>query len=283
MAGDRRWIPDDMDTGRPSIARVYDYALGGGHNLASDRAVFEQLMAIQPRIREIAWTNRAFLRRVVLFMVESGITQFLDLGSGIPTVGNVHEIAQKANPECRVVYVDREDVAVAHSQLLLECNPLATVVEADIVAVDKVLNHPETRALLDFGQPVGVLALTVGHYVSDKEVQDVFERYRDAVVPGSMLGISHATDDVAEVRANEVASTAAAASGDGMYTRPRAEITRLFGDFDLVEPGLVAPSAWRPDRVPPIGDRPTSDGLWAAVGVKGGLTPLQRARPGADR
>ncbi|MFD1050476.1 SAM-dependent methyltransferase, partial [Kibdelosporangium lantanae] len=183
MAGDRRWIPDDMDTGRPSIARVYDYALGGGHNLASDRAVFEQLMAIQPRIREIAWTNRAFLRRVVLFMVESGITQFLDLGSGIPTVGNVHEIAQKANPECRVVYVDREDVAVAHSQLLLECNPLATVVEADIVAVDKVLNHPETRALLDFGQPVGVLALTVGHYVSDKEVQDVFERYRDAVVP----------------------------------------------------------------------------------------------------
>jgi hypothetical protein len=275
MAGDRRWIPDDMDTGRPSVARIYDYALGGGHNLATDRAVFDQLMAVQPRIREMAWTNRAFLRRVVLFMVESGIRQFLDLGSGIPTVGNVHEIAQKGDPACRVVYVDREDMAVAHSQLLLECNPLATVVEADIRAVDRVLNHPETRALLDFDQPVGVLALTVGHYVPDKDVQDVFEGYRDAVAPGSMLGISHVTDDFAEIRAHEMINTATAAGGDDAYARSRAEITRLFGDFDLVEPGMVAPSTWRPDSLPPTSERPTSDCYWAAVGVKGRQGTLQ--------
>src|SRR6185295_14369475 len=104
-----RWIPENMDSSRPSAARIYDYALGGGHNLAVDRAVFDQIAAIQPNVREIAWNNRSFLRRVVLFMIDAGIRQFLDLGSGIPTVGNVHEIAQKADPTCRVVYVDRED------------------------------------------------------------------------------------------------------------------------------------------------------------------------------
>src|SRR3954468_20364309 len=273
MAGDRRWVTDNMETERPSIARIYDYALGGAHNLASDRAAFEQLMAIQPRIREMSWTNRAFLRRVVLFMVETGIRQFLALGSGTPTVGNVHEIAQKAAPACRVVYVDREDIAVAHSQLLLECNPLATVIEADIASVDLVLDHPETRALLDLGRPVGVLAMTVGHYLPGEYVRDVFQAYRDAVAPGSMLGISHVTDEFAEMKANEVIDAATAASGDGLYARSRAEITRLFGDFDLVEPGVVAPSTWRPDNVPPPCERPTSDCFWAAVAVKG--------RPGA--
>jgi S-adenosyl methyltransferase len=274
MAGDSRWIPDDLDTQRPSIARIYDYALGGGHNLASDRAVFEQLLVIQPKLREIAWNNRAFMRRVVLFMIEAGFKQFLDLGSGIPTVGNVHEIAQKIDPACRVVYVDREDVAVAHSQLLLEGNPLATIVEADITRPGRVLRHRDTLGLLDFEQPLGVLALTVGHYVGNHEVLDVFERYRDALAPGSMLGISHITNDFAQVKADEVIEATVHAGGDGLYARSRAEILRLFGDFEMVEPGLVAPSVWRPDSLPPTTTAPEDDGMWAGVAVKRGSTDL---------
>jgi hypothetical protein len=268
MAGDRRWIPDDLDTHRPSVARIYDYALGGGHNLASDRAVFDQLLLIQPNMREMAWSNRAFLRRVVLFMVESGIRQFLDLGSGIPTVGNVHEIAQKVDPACRVVYVDREDVSVAHSQLLLECNPLAAIVEADITLPNRVLRHPDTLRLLDFSQPMGVLALTVGQYVADDEVLDVFERYRDAVVPGSMLGISHFADDFEQVKAHEIIETAEKAGGDSAHPRSHAEIQQLFGDFEMVDPGLVPPSGWRPDNLPPAAAVPQHDGLWAGVAIK---------------
>ena len=268
MAGDRRWIPDDLDTQRPSIARIYDYALGGGHNLASDRAVFEQLLAIQPNMREIAWNNRAFMRRAVLFMIESGIRQFLDLGSGIPTVGNVHEIAQRIEPSCRVVYVDREDVAVAHSQLLLECNPLATIVEADITLPGRVLRHRDTLRLLDFSQPLGVLALTVGHYVDDDQVLGVFERYRDALVPGSMLGISHITDDFERVKTHEMIETAIRAGGDGLHARSHVQIQRLFGDFEMAEPGLVPPSSWRPDSVPPVTMAPEDDGMWAGVAVK---------------
>jgi hypothetical protein len=266
MAGERGWIPEDIDVRRPSSARIYDYALGGGHNLASDRAAFDELIKIQPKLREMAWTNRAFLRRVVLFMVKSGIRQFLDLGSGIPTVGNVHEIAQKADPETHVVYVDRDDVAVAHSQLLLECNPLATIVEADITRPGLVLRHPDTLRLLDFDRPIGILALTIGHYIQQHEVQEVFGAYRDAVAPGSMLGLSHITDDFEQF--NEAVATASKASGDGYFPRSKDEIQTLFGDFELCEPGVVPPSIWHPEPVPPMSSRPEEDGFYAGVAIK---------------
>ncbi len=278
MAGERGWIPDDVDVDRPSMARVYDYALGGAHNLACDRAVFQQLLTIHPRVREMAWTNRAFLRRVVLFMMDQGIRQFLDLGSGIPTVGNVHEIAQRADPAARVVYVDREDIAVAHSRLLLEGNPLATIVEADITHAAYVLRHPDTLRLLDFTQPVGLLAMTVGHFVPDDQVRDVFRTYRDAVVPGSMLGITHLTSDFT-VPTDELIATARRAGGDGLRSRTKAEITSLFGDFDLCPPGIVQPSGWHPDPVRPGGPRSEDDGFWSGVGTKCAAMTPERTVP----
>jgi hypothetical protein len=186
----------------------------------------------------------------------------------------VHEIAQKAQPSCRVVYVDLEDVAVAHSQLLLEGNPLATIVEADITRPGRVLRHQDTVGLLDFDEPLGVLALTVGHYVDDDEVLGVFEQYRDALVPGGMLAISHATGDFERVKAHDLIATAIQAGGDGLHARSRAQIRQLFGDFEMVEPGLVPPSSWRPDSLPPVTVAPEDDGMWAGVGIKRGAGDL---------
>src|SRR5439155_21352523 len=163
MTGLRSWVPDGLDLDRPSAARIYDYLLGGGHNFAHDRELAERFLIAQPYAREIARLNRAFLRRVVLHMIDAGVYQFLDLGSGIPTVGNVHEIAQKAEPDARVVYVDYEDVAVAHSELMLEDNDRATIVQADLTDPPAVLEHPEAQKLLDLNQPVGLLMVGVFH------------------------------------------------------------------------------------------------------------------------
>src|SRR5689334_12189414 len=143
------WVPEGLDTGKPSAARLYDYLLGGGHNFAADRMLAEKFLKAQPNARTIARLNRAFLRRAVLFMMDRGIRQFLDLGSGIPTVGNVHEIAHKADPETRVVYVDFEDVAVAHSQLILEGEPRAEIVQEDMTKPDAVLEAARETGLLD--------------------------------------------------------------------------------------------------------------------------------------
>src|SRR6201992_1123105 len=139
------WVPLGIDPNVPSIARTYDYMLGGAHNFAVDRQLADAAERIMPQAREIARLNRAFLRRAVLFMVESGIRQFLDIGSGGPTVGNVHEIAQGAAPESRVVYVDKDPVAVAHSELLLQDNDRSGVIQADLREPDKILADPVTR------------------------------------------------------------------------------------------------------------------------------------------
>ncbi|MBP2322943.1 hypothetical protein JOF56_003328 [Kibdelosporangium banguiense] len=273
MTGKRGWIPENLDPARPSPARIYDYALGGGHNLASDRAIFDELVRIQPNARQIAWSNRAFMRRAVLFMIETGIRQFLDLGSGIPTVGNVHEIAQKAAPGSRVVYVDVEEVALAHSQLLLENEPDAAIVDADITYPDNVLKAPETLRLLDFSQPVGVLAVAVGHYIpADVDIHAAFEAYREAVPDGSALAISHFTADFEQVRAQEILETVQASAYNPACLRSRPEILALFGDFELVEPGLVPASGWRPDTTPPQSAVPEDDGIWAGVAIKKGTT-----------
>ena len=190
------WVPQGLDTGKPSAARLYDYLLGGGHNFAGDRALAEKFLQAQPNARTIARLNRAFLRRVVLFMMDRGIRQFLDLGSGIPTVGNVHEIAQKADPEAHVVYVDFEEVAVAHSQLILEGNDNAGVVQADMCRPDDVLSDPVVKDLIDFSQPVGLLMVAVLHFVSDeKGPAEVVARYRDAMPSGSLIALSHLTAD----------------------------------------------------------------------------------------
>ncbi|MEO7195741.1 MAG: SAM-dependent methyltransferase, partial [Pseudonocardiaceae bacterium] len=167
MAGNLNWVPRGIDTTVPNPARMYDYWLDGGHNFPADRDLANKVQQVVPGARDGARVNRAFLRRAVVFMVESGIRQFLDIGSGIPTVGNVHEIAQRADPACRVVYVDKEPVAVAHSELLLAGNDRVAVLQADLRDVEGILGHPRTTSVLDFDQPIGLLMLWLLHFVPD--------------------------------------------------------------------------------------------------------------------
>ena len=259
------WIPESIDIGRPSTARMYDYVLGGGHNLEADRVLVDKMLAIQPEIRRYAIMNRAFLRRAVLFMMDHGVRQFLDLGSGIPTVGNVHEIAQAADPESRVVYVDIEPVAVAHSRMILEDNDRAVMVHADITEPDMVLHDPQTRQILDFTKPVGLLAVTVGHHIGpERDPVGVFGRYGDAVVPGSYLAMTHSSQDFPANR-NQQTDNLMKQSHINISLRTRAEILEFFKGFDLVPPGLVSTSQWHPDRPEDAALDPAEDGMYAGV------------------
>ncbi|SMD15597.1 SAM-dependent methyltransferase [Lentzea albidocapillata] len=261
------WVPEGVDTGKPSAARLYDYLLGGGHNFAADRALAEKFLQAQPNARTIARLNRAFLRRAVLFMIEHGIRQFLDLGSGIPTVGNVHEIAQKADPEAHVVYVDFEEVAVAHSQLILEHDPRATIIQEDMTRPAAVLQAARNTGLLDFSQPVGVLTAGVFHFVPPQaDPNAIVATYRDAVPAGSYLAVSQFTQDL---QPEEMAGVVEVMkkSQNPMYPRTKSEIEGLFSGFELVEPGIVPTPLWRPEGTNT--DDPDKAGIYAAVGRKG--------------
>ncbi|MFI5589815.1 SAM-dependent methyltransferase [Amycolatopsis sp. NPDC051758] len=261
------WIPPGADISRPSAARIYDYLLGGAHNLAADRDVAQRLEAIQPQVATVARRNRAFLRRVVRFLLDQGIRQFLDLGSGIPTVGNVHEVAQDVDPAAKVVYVDHEPVAVAHSLMLLKGNRHASALEADATDPAAVLASEPVARLLDLGKPVGLLAITLGHYLPpEPDVRGVFAAYRDALAPGSHLALTHLTNDFAVLRDPRVAETMKSTQ-DHIYPRSRSEVLALFEGFELVEPGLTTSANWRPDRLAAVVD-PEEDGLYAGVGVK---------------
>lgn len=268
MSQQANWVPTSVNVDKPSAARMYDYLLGGSHNFAVDREFLKKVLEIQPNAKRWAIMNRAFMRRAVLFMLDQGIRQFLDLGSGIPTVGNVHEIAQTIDPTARVVYVDNEHVAVAHGQLLLESNPNAVIVQADITRPGLVLNDPATQHLIDFTQPVGLLAITIGHYILDEQDPGgVFAAYRDALPAGSYMALTHVTNDFDSARTEDLTEEMTRNSQNKAQARSRAQITAFFGEFELVEPGLVFTSQWRPD-LPDEVDEPEKDGLYAGIGRK---------------
>jgi hypothetical protein len=253
----RGWAPDDIDLDRPSAARVYDYYLGGSHNYAVDRAVARRIVDLVPQVPRIARANRSFLRRVVEYLVAAGIRQFLDIGSGIPTAGNVHEIAQRADPGARVVYVDIDRVAVAHSRTVLAGDDRVAVVHEDLRAPDRVLSDPDLRRVLDLDRPVAVLMIAMLHFIGDDDdPAGVVEHYRDAVVPGSYLAISHIQRVDDPVPAGVEVLDVYAEAGTPLTPRTDAELMRLFGEFPLVEPGLVGLTAWHPE---PIGDGPDPD------------------------
>ncbi|HEX4703710.1 MAG TPA: SAM-dependent methyltransferase [Pseudonocardiaceae bacterium] len=268
VTGALDWVPKNVDITMPSAARLYDYLLGGGHNFDADRTLANRFLVAQPNAKNIARLNREFLRRAVLFMVENGIRQFLDIGSGIPTVGNVHEVAQHAAPESRVVYVDYEDVAVAHSELILIDNERATIVQADLTRPADVLDAPETRRMLDFDQPIGLLMVGVFHFVfPDKDPVGIVRRYRDALAPGSALAISHFTSDLMPA---EMAGIVEVMKGsrDPIHPRSREEIVELFTGFDILEPGVVPTPLWHPQGPLAPDDDPNRAGILAGVGRK---------------
>ncbi|HEY6423863.1 MAG TPA: SAM-dependent methyltransferase [Pseudonocardiaceae bacterium] len=262
------WVPDGLDFSRPSAARMYDYLLGGGHNFDADRQLAARVSAVHPGCYDIARLNRAFLRRVVLELIDTGVRQFLDIGSGIPTVGNVHEVAQQAYPQARVVYVDHEPVAVAHSELILQDNDRAAVVQADLRDPDSILTSPLTLKLLDLNQPLGLLMVCVLHFIpDDADPIGLLSRFREALAPGSYLALSHLTADSAPV---EMAALVEVMRGskDPIRPRSRAQITEMFTGFDVVEPGVVSVADWRPRSAGDGGGSPERDQILAGVGIK---------------
>ncbi|WP_199442795.1 SAM-dependent methyltransferase [Umezawaea beigongshangensis] len=271
MVRERDWVPQSVDISVPSMARTYDFMLGGGHNFAVDREVGLQIERAMPGLRHAARVNRAFLGRVVRFMTDRGVRQFLDLGSGIPTVSNVHQVAQAEDPECRVVYVDRDPVAVAHSELMLTGNDRAAVVRADMRHPEEILSSPEVKSLLDLDEPVGLLMLLMLHWVpDDSDPAGLVARYLDAVPSGSCVAITHVSGDHQDeklTRATDVIERSK--SPDQVTLRTHAQISALFGECELVEPGLVGCGEWRPRGPGDISDSPSMNMLvYAGVGCK---------------
>ncbi|MBV9600952.1 MAG: SAM-dependent methyltransferase [Chloroflexi bacterium] len=254
----------------PSAARMYDYYLGGHHNLAIDRQAAEEAISIYPEFPLIMQANRAFLRRVVVYLVEQGIERFLDIGSGIPTVGNVHQIAQQLNAAARVVYVDIDPVAVAHSAALLQGNNQAVIIEADLRQPETILDHPAVRDLLGVRQPVALILAFVLHFViDDEQAVAVVRRLRDALPSGSYVVISHGTAERMPPDIFKQLVRLYRSTSQPVRIRSRHEIEPFFDGVELVEPGLVYVPLWRPEEAGDLLlDRPEVSGGFAGVALK---------------
>ncbi|WP_430499385.1 SAM-dependent methyltransferase [Micromonospora trifolii] len=252
-------------TTRPNVARMYDYFLGGSHNFPADRAAADRVLEIFPETGVAAQTNRHFLRRAVRYAAEQGVRQFLDIGAGLPTQDAVHEVVRAVAPDARVVYVDYDEVAVGHARQLLTGVPGTAVVQGDLRRPDELLAHPDVRATLDLDQPVAVLLLAVLHFVPDHDDPwAAIARLRAATAPGSHLVLSHLTLDGIPPELAERGQAVYRNSSAPLVPRTRAETARFFAGYDLVEPGLVATTRWRPDGEPETVD---AHG-YAGVGVR---------------
>ncbi|MEU9332842.1 SAM-dependent methyltransferase [Streptomyces sp. NPDC048290] len=247
------WAPRSIDISVPSVSRIYDYYLGGSHNFEVDREAARKAMEFMPGLPKIMQANRAFMRRAVRYAVAEGVTQFLDIGSGIPTFGNVHEVAQDACPGARVIYVDHDPVAVAHSQQVLAGHAEADVVAADLRKPQEILRSPQVERLLDLDRPVALMLVAILHFVEDADDPGaVVAELRDALAPGSMLVLTHASYEgipVPPERAGGVVDVYKDIRNP-LIMRSRDEIARFFEGYDMVEPGLVPTASWRPDTAP---------------------------------
>jgi hypothetical protein len=264
------WAPDEVDIERPSVARMYDYFLGGSHNFASDRQLAMQAQQAFPDAPHVVRANRAFLGRAVAALCGLGVEQFLDLGSGIPTVGNVHEIVAAHRPGARTVYVDSDPVAVAHASALLQDTDGVAVVHADLRDPETVLPEAVHAGGLDLTLPVAVLLVSVLPFVPDKDdPAQIVAAYRDATVPGSYLAVSHGTNDYRPKQVGEVETVYAKTTQPGVF-RGKADVERFFDGYELLEPGLVDVIHWRPEpealQTDPLGGDAARYSLIAGVG-----------------
>jgi O-methyltransferase involved in polyketide biosynthesis len=232
----------------PNIARIYDYFLGGKDNFAADRQAAEQVTKLLPEVPMIARENRRFLGRVIRFLVDAGIRQFIDIGTGLPTQGHVHEILRVVAPDARVVYVDHDPVVIVHAQALLEGNGRTAVVRADLRNPDDILTDPELTQLIDLAQPVGILMLGVLYFVpDDDEVRHTVTRLHKAVTPGSYVAISHTLPHARRETREGLAAAYRVPLQGAPDQRTPAEIVALLDDWDIVEPGVVHLPAWHPE------------------------------------
>ncbi|WP_326599260.1 SAM-dependent methyltransferase [Streptomyces sp. NBC_01803] len=238
--------PLDPRTDQPHSARMYDYLLGGKDHYTVDGEAAEKALTSFPMLRTAARENRKFLGRAVRYLVhEAGIRQFIDLGSGLPTAENVHQVAQAADPDARVVYVDNDPIVLVYGSALLAKDARTAVIRGDIREPRTVLDHPQTRALIDFDRPVGILAVAVLHFVGDEEdPAGIMRTLREAASAGSHFILSHATADIAPEAAMGVQS-AYRSQGVPLTLRGRERFTEFFEGLEMVEPGVQVVSDWR--------------------------------------
>lgn len=240
-----QWKVLGIRTDIPHPARVYDYILGGKDNFAADRETAKRSLELVPEMLDSSRGNRDFLVRAVRFLRDAGIRQFLDIGTGLPTSPNTHETAQDGHPDARVVYVDNDPVVVVHAEALMADNATTAVVGADLRDVDTVLARAGQR--LDFTRPVALMLVAVLHCIPDEDdPAAIAARYLNALAPGSYLVLTHSTDEFAPDRMHQ-ASAEARQRGATWIPRSRAEILRMFNGRELLDPGLVLVSRWRPD------------------------------------
>jgi SAM-dependent methyltransferase len=248
---------------------MYDVLLGGSHNFAVDRQAAAQATAMVPDLPMVAISNRAFLRRAVRHLVASGIRQFIDIGAGIPTVGNTHEVARQADPGCRVAYVDIDPVAVAHAEAILAGDPAAIAIQGDLRAPGRLLADPQLREFIDLDRPVGVLLVAVLHLLTDAdEPAGVVAAIRDAIAPGSFIAISHLTSAQRPEDAARLGAHAAQRTGVPIIFRSYAQISGFFDGLTVIDPGVVELPQWRPESPQDVAEDPGRSLGSAGVGRK---------------
>jgi SAM-dependent methyltransferase len=260
------WAPEEVDLNRPNPARLYDYLLGGSHNFPVDREAANAMLSAAPEMADAARANRAFLTRAVRTVAEAGIDQFLDLGSGIPTAGNVHEVAQRSNTAARVVYVDIDPVAVAHARAIVAGDERVGVVKADLRQLDTVFTDAEADRLLDRDRPFAALLVSVLHFLTDDDAAEVMRRLRELLPAGSYVVLSHGTSEYDPNRESDAVAvkTVYSRTATPVQLRTTEQVGALLTGFDLLEPGLVPLQRWRPDDA----DTLKEENFVGAVGKK---------------
>ncbi|RCG20119.1 SAM-dependent methyltransferase [Sphaerisporangium album] len=245
-------VVSGFSTTKPNVARMYDYFLGGKDNFAADRTAAAEIVRAAPYVRQRVQENREFLGRAVRHMANAGIRQFVDLGTGLPTQENVHHVAQRVSPGCRVVYVDNDPMVLAHGRALLANRSDTVVIQADLRDPEDVLAHRDLRRLIDLDEPVAVLMLAVLHFFPDTDgPEDVVAALAGRMARGSYMVISHATaEKMAPDKLAKAVQTYAMTSAGSITPRSPERIAGFFEGFELLEPGVVPVARWRPDGTP---------------------------------
>lgn len=239
--------PPFSDPSVPNVARIYDFLLGGKNNYAADREAAENLARLIPDGVPAAYQNRKFLQRAVRFLAdEAGIRQFIDIGTGLPTQGNVHEVAQSIAKDARVLYVDYDPIVTSHAQALLATEPTVVAINRDLRNPDEIISHPALQALIDLQRPVAILVVAVLHFIKDEEdPYGIVDVLKSAMAPGSYLVLSHATDDEISVEEKHEAQNIYEHATAPVVGRSLSEFARFFSGLEIIEPGLTDVREWR--------------------------------------
>ena len=267
MAEDEQ-APPDIDIRTPNMARMYDYALGGKDNFASDREAVQNLFRLAPENAYVPKANRQFLSTAVRFVAEQGIRQFIDLGAGLPSQGSTHEVAQAAAPDCRVVYVDYDPVVLAHARALLTSSAEGATdyIDADLRGPQKILE--QAARTLDFSRPVAVMLIAIMHLIVDRDgPQEIVDQLMAAAPAGSYLALSQVASDIEAEQMAEAARRYNRLAHETQRHRNHAEVERFFDGLELLEPGLVPVQKWRPGS---LAEAEARSAMWGGVGYKHG-------------